>query len=257
MAADTASLRRGASTERCDDGAHNDISPAALDRLLDVTRHPERLQELVVLSRQLFGWFTKHEPRSLEYPWLVERCRARLPRSAVDIGAGVSPVPVWLAEHGVEVVTIDHHPLRHEPDTVDQVDEWGFLDYELLHPGCLSLNMDASTVQIPAGAIDLVYSISVVEHMPADVRRAVLANAAGWQSRGGRLLLTVDLAAGEDRLWNRDQGREVEPVDVHGTFDDLLAEVEGVGYRVVGHDVHRWTGSACPVDIGFVEADRA
>ena len=49
---------------------------------------------------------------------------------------------------------------------------------------------------------------------------------------GGSLLLTIDLVPFSDFLWNRAEGREVEPLLRHGTIFDLLQQLKSVDIRV-------------------------
>lgn len=83
-----------------------------------------------------------------------------------------------------------------------------------------------------AGPFDLIYSVSVIEHIPADARRAVLAAMRDNLAPGGRLLLTLDLIPGTDRLWDLSEGVRVDEGADHGSIDALMAELAALGFTI-------------------------
>lgn len=218
-------------------GHPRDISPNSLNDALQKTGHPDLLRILVDLSRAYLGFFTSHFPRSLEYPWLLHQLAGLPPVSLLDIGAGVSPVPLFLAEAGHAVTTVDSHPVVRTPATRTEWNEWGFLDYGQLHPGITSLHRPVETM-MAWRKFDVVYSISVIEHMPQTVRRRVLERASLWLKPGGRLLLTLDLVPQTDELWNRSEGKIVDEQG-HGTMEDVLEELASSGFQVGDIDYFR------------------
>lgn len=200
----------------------------------------ERLDQLVALSRERFGWFTKHLPRSVEYPWILDALGSVSGKRILDIGAGISPIPLALAEAGALVTTVDHSPTSLSSiDHIRRGNEWGFLDYALLDKRVQSLNQDIASVQLSAGTFDAVYSISVIEHMPATVRRRTFDLVARCSSHSASLILTVDLVPGSEQLWNRALGQIVDPPDQHGTLDSMKEELSAVGFRTVREAVVR------------------
>ena len=47
---------------------------------------------------------------------------------------------------------------------------------------------------------------------------------------GGLLVLTIDLIPASDFIWNRTEGREVEPLIRHGTIHGVTDLLTGLGF---------------------------
>lgn len=217
----------------------NDMAAADFNHAATLTPRPDLLRYLADLSRNCFGFFTRHFPRSLEYPWIAGKLEDSVAgKVAVDIGTGLCPVPLFLAERGAVVHCVDSHPLMRSPETRSQWNEWGFFDYSILHPRLRSHHVDVLDFQ-PTMPVDVVYSISVVEHMPRRVWEATLAAAARWLKPGGRLILTLDLIPGTDMLWNYSEGRVVEMPDVHGSRDIIGRVLRANGFDIAEEQVLR------------------
>jgi len=206
---------------------NRDIEPEVLEKLISQSDHKELLISLVDTSRKYIGWYTTQRSRSFEYPWIAAQLGNAAGKRIVDIGAGCSPLPLHLADAGAQVTTIDYSPAVPSKNIRS---EWGFLNYKELNPSMTSINADATTVELKD--IDVVYSVSAMEHMPATVRRAVIRRVSEWLKLGGLLLLTLDMAPGSDALWNRDRGKDVEDQNIHGNLDDVKAELSNAGLRV-------------------------
>lgn len=224
-----------------------------------VERHTNalRLCELRLAARRSVGFYPDHAPRLWEYPAVVDLIEelAGPGASVVDIGSGVSPLAPYLTAKGYVVDTVDPSPiLRSWPPRPDW-DEWGYLDYAAA--GHARHSWNTTLERIPPGLrYDVVCSVSVIEHLPAEARRQLLSEARDRLHHGGLLLLTVDIVRGSDVLWNRVMGAEVEDPSLHGTFPSLLAEVTSLGMSVLGAGPVRGWGDV-QVDIGLVVARRA
>jgi cyclopropane fatty-acyl-phospholipid synthase-like methyltransferase len=79
---------------------------------------------------------------------------------------------------------------------------------------------------------DAVVSVSVVEHLPREIRNACIRKAYRQLRSGGTLLLTVDTEPFSNRLWNYSEGILVDDASVHGTVEDLTREVMEAGFTI-------------------------
>jgi hypothetical protein len=232
----------------------SDIPEHALARALADAQDRALLAELVALSREQIGFFPATASRTVEYPWFAERLARHAGRAVIDVGAGVCVLPFWLARQDCRVVTLDSHRLARDPRARADWNEWGFLDYGKLDPRIVSYRIDAAAFEpeLPAAAV---YSVSVLEHMPAAVRRALVARLAGWLAPGGRVYLSLDLVPGTDDLWPLSEGRIVDPGGEHGGFADVLAELRAAGLVIVETSLARGI-PASRTDVAFLEAQR-
>lgn len=212
------------------------------------------LLELAKLSRTILGFFPKTIIRTIEYPWFAHRLDTGSPGRVLDLGAGVSVLAFWLAQRGNQVVTIDNHPLRRDPAEKEDWNEWGYLDYGLLDRRITSFNFDAVEFT-PDAPFDIIYSVSVVEHMPAKIRRAILNKIPSWLAPGGRLFLSLDLVPGTTELWPLSGGQKVDADGEHGTLDDLAAEITAAGLRILETSLRRSIAGS-RTDLAFIEAIR-
>lgn len=233
-----------------------DFDAASLREVIAQHPNPLRLADIRTSARRTVGFYPDHAPRLWEYPVvadLVDKLAAP-GASVIDVGSGVSPLAPYLAAGGYFVDTLDPSPnTRAWPPTPDW-NEWDFLDYGALGLARRSWNCTLEEVP-PEHDYDVVYSVSVIEHLPASVRRSLLSEMRNRLRTSGLLVLTVDLVRGSDDLWNRSRGVEVEDPSVHGTFQSMVAETTGSGFDVLEAGAVRGLGDV-PVDIGVVVAKR-
>ena len=83
----------------------NDIGEENLAWVAERSLFPQLLEELVDLSRSHFGWFSKCPSRAFEYPWVFNEIGDVVGENVLDIGAGVSPLPLLLAQIVLSVVS--------------------------------------------------------------------------------------------------------------------------------------------------------
>jgi SAM-dependent methyltransferase len=209
-----------------------DITVDDLSAAIDAAARPDLLRQLVDTSRRTFNFFTSHYPHTINYPW-VARTLEDLPRGSrvLDIGAGVSPLPLFLAERGAMVDCVDPHQTVRTPPPADDWNEWGFFDYGRVHPNLTAHHCTIADFA-PSYNFDVIYWVSVIAHMPRLVREDALQRCRVLLQPGGVLLLAVDLIPATDALWTLSEGREVEPPAHHGTTDDLLQQLGLSGFQI-------------------------
>ena len=232
-----------------------DISSEDLEVMLALTPYPDALRALVDCAHRRIGFFPAHNPRALEYPWVLMTVPSSLHGLRIlDVGAGVNPLPFALAERGAHVTTLDNHPLTRDLQARERWNEWGFLDYSTLDPRVSSVRAAYEDFE-SATPFDCIFSVSVIEHLPASVRRAWVRRFSEQQLPGGQLLLTVDLVPETNSLWNVSEGRVVEPLAEHGELDTLVDELSLAGFSVAPTGIVRRIPDS-RVDVGFVTATK-
>jgi cyclopropane fatty-acyl-phospholipid synthase-like methyltransferase len=232
-----------------------DIAAGELRRALAEATRPDLLRELAMTARAVFGFFPSHYPYTLNYPWVLERLESLPGRSRVlDVGAGVTPLPVALARRNIQVDCVDNSEIvRRVPVEVDW-NEWGFFDYSTIDTRIRSLHCDARAYS-PAQPYDALYSVAVLAHMERLEREEVVARLPTWLSPRGRALIVIDLVPQTNFLWNRSDGVEVAPGREHGTVTDLFNWICQAGLTITEWTVRRAV-HASRTDLLFLEALR-
>ena len=93
-------------------------------------------REMQCLSRRSFGWTTPHRTRWWEYPWIlreVERRMSGRAMTALDAGAGKSPMPIALAELGLKTTVADPNSQEQTGKNSSGEWDWTALDTLLEH----------------------------------------------------------------------------------------------------------------------------
>jgi 2-polyprenyl-3-methyl-5-hydroxy-6-metoxy-1,4-benzoquinol methylase len=213
----------------------NDISNYVIDKALsDSNLDRDLLLSSVIVSRNYFGWFTKHYPRIYEYPWLLKKLGHNLRNlNIADFGAGISPIPIQIAQKGAYVFTIDNHSKKLDLTSIVNSNEWGFFDYNIIDKNVRSINEPLNKNTFKGGYIDVWYSISVIEHMSAKSRKEKLDIIAKTLKSGGKIYFTLDLIKGTKKLWNRSEGKIVENESDHGTLDSFIKELEKLNIYIL------------------------
>jgi hypothetical protein len=229
----------------------HDLPQDDLDCALASAERPDLLLELVHLSRSAFGVHTRHYPSTINYPWAASRLED-LPAGSrlLEIGAGVNPLPLFLAERGMFVDCVDGSDFIRTLPPGDDWNEWGFFDYGALHSNLASFNV-SSTAFEPSLPYDAIYCISVLAHMPTPVREATLRLCRTWLKPGARLALAIDLIAGTDILWNR--GGSDETPEQHGTWRDVETQLRNLGFDILESRIDRNIRHS-PVDLHLLVA---
>jgi len=213
--------------------ALNDMSSEDMKRAIKDVEHPYEFFEVVKTSRKVFGWYTKHYPRIYEYPWLLNRLKGGIKgKHIADLGAGLTPMPIILTKYGASVTTIDNHTKVRTNEELFNSNEWGYFNYNNINSCITSLNLTINENTFTNDVFDVWYSISVVEHMPAKVRRKIFTSMKKSLKNKGRLLLTLDLVKGTNKLWNYSEGKVIEETNSHGTLFDIEEELKHLGFII-------------------------
>lgn len=165
-----------------------------------------------------------HPGKRWEYPWTLERAEAELVEGArvLDVGAGDSIFPIYLASRGFDVTAVDvafdgSLGVRHGVDVA-------------------YVEADMSDLPLPSDGFDVVFCISVIEHLPDAAIPAALAEIRRVVRPGGALLLTTDYYDdAEAEIWHRSPEQEFQ-VD-WGVFDEARLRrliLDAPGWRLEG-----------------------
>jgi SAM-dependent methyltransferase len=195
-------------------------------------------------SREAFDGFVAGNPlRAWEYAWVMQQVAKHGSGSgtAVDFGAGKSPIPILLSRLGYTTSVVDSDQLEGE-----YANEWEWIDY-----GKWDVRTHRAGMQdrlFEEGSLSVAVSVSAIEHMPAVDRRKAITEIVRATRRGGVVVVTIDVLPDGKHLWNLAVD-ELEPIEVHGTVDTFVAELLGAGLQMV-------TRKACPLKSGdqLVEA---
>ena len=208
----------------------NDLSFFPFFNELDL----EPLVKIINFSKKYFGWFSRHTSRLFEYPWLTRQIADVHGKRILDIGTGVSSLPIFLANEGATIVTVDNHQtIRELNDDKDAWNEWGYIDYSKINKNIISYNSSIESVNLPKEDFDYIYSASVIEHLPKSIRKTLWKKINYWLKPNGVLLLTIDLIKNSEQLYNVDEYYAVDFVhllrqdghlEYHGTLDDMKKE---------------------------------
>jgi SAM-dependent methyltransferase len=181
-----------------------------------------------------------NDTRTVEYPWAWFSADGGVAgRDVVEVGGALSGFQFALSKSGARVVNVDpgehdgeywEHRLPLDQTTIARLNRTFRTDV------CLQ-GTTLPDAQLPASSVDLVFSISTIEHVPHDDALRLAAEIGRVLRTGGRCSLTIDLfldlAPFSDRATNR-WGRNIdvrEFVDASG-----LDLVEGDVTRLVGYD---------------------
>lgn len=217
----------------------------------------ETLDEILNVTMEEFGCApVGYFPRLLEYPWILHQIsQMKNVQHVADIGTGISPLPVALAKCGICVYTFDPGPVHRDWENLNNSTGWGYIDYGFRYNNIKSFNEYFTSDVVQGIRFDVIYSVSVVEHIPRSDRVRIWHEAAKVLSDEGRLVFTVDLKPYSNNIWNLSEGEIVEPPEIHGRISDIYQELRDAGFTVEASEVLRGV-PASPVDLLFFIARR-
>lgn len=188
-----------------------------LGRIPDLT-HSECMQSLALMEKAQQGFLGKQPlfrskgyrwpkdalhswSRIWEYPYVLHHLHqfqkdrdASAPLEVADIGSGVTFFPLLVANSGFRLTCIDIDPVvaRDIPRAAEALGV----------KGITALTAEGETLPLPDTSMDMVYCISVLEHIPQF--ESTIREMARILKPDGRLILTFDL----DLNGNADIGPE-------------------------------------------------
>lgn len=200
---------------------HGRALPAALRRIPDLGGWRTRYAGP-------FAFQANNSTRRFEYPWAYHAVPIRTGMVAVDLGGGVSGFPFTLARAGAAVVNVD--PFLDYGSTVDYHDvdpEHLIARLNEIHGTAVRLlRRDLVGAALPAGSVDVVYCISMLEHLSPTARAEALGEVRRILKPDGHLVLTVDLFLDLVPFTSRAANR-------YGSNVDLAEMVERSGMALV------------------------
>lgn len=213
---------------------------------LTLTERPALLSNLADLARHHFGFFSTDFLRAVEHPWALSRAvKLHSGTRHLDVGTGLSSLPIFTARQGASVVTVDNHPVS---ATESNRADWplaGFYDYSKLDGRCSSHNIDILDYS-DGQRFDLITVLAVLHLMPQKTRQALFRQLRDMLAPDGDVFISVRLIPRTDWIWNHRGADRLAPKELHGHLvglQDLLLEagfdiVEQTTLRAVPNSQH-------------------
>jgi hypothetical protein len=146
----------------------------------------------------------KFSLKGFDYPWLLTSRQWTGAEKVLDVGAAYSPLPVHIQQmFGCEVWVADDF------GTTTDESFWtrnkSASEYVASHPEIkfvLERLGNSATSSLPAGYFDIIYSLSVLEHIPQKYTEAAWRHMDLLLRPGGEMLHAVDLSFPSNRgVW--------------------------------------------------------
>ena len=142
-------------------------------------------------SRGMLSKPSFYAARMWEYPYAILAAELSPGLKVADVGCGMTAFTIYLKEHaGCNVTGID-------PDVFEaglRYKGHGVSEEFIKRTGIKFLRGDMTEVPLESDSQDRAFSISVMEHVPPDVRRRGMQELARILKPGGRAILTVDMS---------------------------------------------------------------
>lgn len=140
----------------------------------------------------MFGHQRNNNTRRFEYPWAWHAVPVHPGLVAVDIGGSLAGFQFALSKAGVDVTNVD--PGLEAGGRGWPVDRHsiGRLN-RAFKTNVRLVNTTLSKAELPDASVDVVYSISTIEHIPIDELPGMMTEIERILKPGGHCVLTVDL----------------------------------------------------------------
>lgn len=130
---------------------------------------------------------------------------------ALDIGCGVVPLCNYFSNQGHEVTALD--PIESDIDFIIQNDMNSIYDSNVKY-----LHGYGEILPFEDDSFDVVYSVSVLEHIPTGNDKIVLSEAMRVLKKGGLLILTTDVVPNNKQL-HRDYTSAFVSASINNIFN--------------------------------------
>lgn len=164
--------------------------------------------------------------KGFDYPWLLASRTWKPGERVLDVGAAYSSLPMHIQEtYGCEMWVADDFGLKSD----DPFWQRGQSPHEHInsHPNIkfvLERLGDPQSSSLPAGTFDVVYSLSVLEHVPTGMIRQVWKHMDALLKPGGEMIHAIDFPFPSNQGWQK---------VVKGIVFDLFYNLMPMGQRVL------------------------
>ncbi|MFA6044164.1 MAG: class I SAM-dependent methyltransferase [Phycisphaerales bacterium] len=152
-----------------------------------------RLPGPLVRSLGAFAFQANSDTRTVEYPWCWFAGALKPGMTVVDVGAGAAGLQFVMSAAGINVLSVD--PLLNPSEKV----RWEFseADFDRLNrvmgSKVVFIRKLLQDAKLEADSIDRVFAVSVIEHIPLEGARELMAEVRRILKPGGLFIGTVDL----------------------------------------------------------------
>lgn len=141
-------------------------------------------------SRGIFGFQGNNDTRAFEYPWAYFNGHLRDDMNILEIGGGMSGFQFAVAKSGANVTNVD--------PGMDNIGGRVSQDFfsranKKLSTNVTLLEKTIADAELEPNTFDVAYSISVIEHIPAEEIQKSMSRIAHLLKPGGKFIITVDL----------------------------------------------------------------
>jgi 2-polyprenyl-3-methyl-5-hydroxy-6-metoxy-1,4-benzoquinol methylase len=152
----------------------------------DLTRLYDYIQR--DLYRAKFGL------KGFDYPWMVESHAWGAGQTVLDVGAAYSTFPCYLSQtYGCEVWAVDDFGMSvDDPYWLRSNSPQEFIDAHPEVKYVVERLGDPAKSSLPENYFDVIYSISVLEHVPQPITQAVWKHMSRLLKPGGVMLHAID-----------------------------------------------------------------
>lgn len=145
-----------------------------------------------IYPRDYFAYQPNNTTRAFEYPWVFHTLPLKDGARILEIGGGLSGLQFVLSSLGYSVTNID--PGQVEMRKTWRYDEGFFAALNRRFNTAVELRkVTIDKAALADSAFDCAYSISVLEHLPAEAVTDVMKHVWRCLKPGGTFVLTVDL----------------------------------------------------------------